>query len=119
MNKEAAKSKLMKMLAEKLTGAKKGASKLLYGKKPMGALSTAAAGTAAGRSLGAVAEELGGRKGLTTIGGIIGGMAGRARGAKRMAAYEARKTNVNRALAGAGLAGLGTLAVKATQRSKD
>lgn len=119
MNKEAAKSKLMKMLAEKLMGAKKGASKLLYGKKPMSELSSGIRGAAVGRTVGSVAERLSGTKDLARIGTIAGFVGGKARGAKRMAAYEARKTNVNRALAGAGLAGLGTLAVKATQRSKD
>lgn len=117
-----AKSKLMKRLgkalARTLRSAKKGGAEALYGKKPSRAASVTGM-TAAGGSLGSAGEILTGRKDLKRVGSILGGVVGAAHGARRAAAYEARKTKINQGLMGAGLAGLGAMALRSSKSRGD
>jgi hypothetical protein len=103
-----------KLAKQKLVNA---VSRMLYGSKPS-RLGSAASGAAVGRSFGIALEAILKKKHLGLTGAVAGGTAGGLRGARRLAVYKARRTNVNRGLAGASLAGLGALALKES-KSRD
>lgn len=117
-----AKSKLVKALFKKLESGKKGASELLYGKKPASAYRASVGGAGKGAIIGTAIDSLLAGTGAVSnpalfksIGAPLGGLAGRLKASKNLARYEARKANVNRAIAGGGLAGLGLMALKKSQ----